>query len=157
MQACAQPTHPERVGLWIDEVEGELAFVYDGCTVTFTWAMGLRDSNDPFRYFQTERGLVRVDIREYARPPSYFRARGRWEDDGTLVADSLVAPDLGGVRWDGETFQILWGPRYRMRRVQDLSTVDERARLHLCPRSRVPTEAEWLEERGLPLDTPRGL
>ncbi|RZO62391.1 MAG: hypothetical protein EVA89_09140 [Sandaracinaceae bacterium] len=122
-----------------------MAFVFDGCTVTFRYVGG-RSPDDPWRYLRGA-GLEGVRYTDYGDPPPYYRATARWEGD-TLIASSVIAPDLPIARWAAGRFVMRHGPRHAFRRVTRAADLDEQLRAMLCVERRVPTERELFRARG---------
>ncbi len=153
---CAGATDLERVGVWTDtgpRTGGALSYVYDGCTVAFTYRGDMRAN--PYRFYHAQGAVIGIEYQEYGDPDPYYLATVEWRGDD-LVASSFIAPSLSLGRWDGARFVMTWGPMFPMRRITDPADLDENARAQLCVRRRAPTEAEILRRRGFPADASPG-
>lgn len=151
VRACAHPARPEYVGLWV-YAEGDLpAFVYDGCDVSSRFVPS-GSFTSPFRGFADAERELSVDIRDYADPYPYYREHAVWRDR-LLHPDSILHHSLAEAAPDGSGMRSTNGRP--LRRVDDLRGLSDEVLLLLCPRGRVPTEEELLDEHGMARDAER--
>jgi hypothetical protein len=131
------------VGVW-QGVGGE-AIVYDGCHVSFIEDL----SNEP-PILAGLRNIARagvVDVRDYGDPAPYYRTAMVWRG-ARLHSRSILVEYRWIARWDGASMRL---PAARLVRVRELEALSTSARMLLCARRVVPTEAQIAAEWGVPL------